>query len=219
MIDQNIIEKQREIELWDRIDDKLGLEENEVTARNKCLAELLRYAHWKENFLFQKAKVKWLLEGDVNSGFFHGWINKRRKVNEIDGLYFEGVWTESVEGVKNGVRTHFLKHFKSPNLLRPNITKSLFSRRIDKSKLGFISHKPIPSPPFPIRRSVPAHPTPPLSISRLPPPTPPPISSRLPSPPVKLKDGWVQGKLYAHQLLQNNIFLLLELTKELLDFK
>ncbi|KAL8457766.1 hypothetical protein ACS0TY_035585 [Phlomoides rotata] len=79
MIDQNIIEKQREIELWDRIDDTLGLEKNEVTQGNRCSAELLRYAHWKENFLFQKANVKWLLEGDVNSGSFHGWINKCKK--------------------------------------------------------------------------------------------------------------------------------------------
>ncbi|KAL8527697.1 hypothetical protein ACS0TY_005514 [Phlomoides rotata] len=46
--------------------------------------------------------MKWILEGDVNSGYFHGWINKRRKANEIDGLFFDEVWTDSVEGVKNG---------------------------------------------------------------------------------------------------------------------
>ncbi|KAL8508515.1 hypothetical protein ACS0TY_018949 [Phlomoides rotata] len=131
--DLEVWNKEREIELWDRIDDTLGLDENEVTSRNRCLAELLRYAHWKDNFLFQKAKVKWLLEGDVNSGFFHGWINKCKKVNEIDGLYFEGVWTESVEGVKNEVQTHFLKHFKSPKLPRPNTTRLLFTLRIDES--------------------------------------------------------------------------------------
>ncbi|KAL8547384.1 hypothetical protein ACS0TY_006926 [Phlomoides rotata] len=41
---------------------------------------------WKESFLFQKAKVKWIKEGDVNSSFFHGWINKRIKLNGIEGL-------------------------------------------------------------------------------------------------------------------------------------
>ncbi|KAL8548723.1 hypothetical protein ACS0TY_007835 [Phlomoides rotata] len=76
MIDHNIGEKQKEVEKWDRIDDTFGLEDNEIIKRNRCSAELLRYANWKENLMFQKAKVKWLLEGDVNSGYFHGWVNK-----------------------------------------------------------------------------------------------------------------------------------------------
>ncbi|KAL8544625.1 hypothetical protein ACS0TY_005015 [Phlomoides rotata] len=97
-IDKNITDRQREIEVWDRIDDTFGLEEGEVIARNKCSAKLLRFSHWKENFMFQQSKMKWVLEGDVNSGYFHGWINKRRKVNEIDGLFFDEVWTNSVEG-------------------------------------------------------------------------------------------------------------------------
>ncbi|KAL8483361.1 hypothetical protein ACS0TY_026168 [Phlomoides rotata] len=96
MIEHNIDEKQKEVEKWDCIDDTFGLEENEVIERNRCSAELLRYVNWKENLVFQKAKVKWLLEGDVNSGYFYGWVNKRRKINEIDGLFIDGVWTESI---------------------------------------------------------------------------------------------------------------------------
>ncbi|KAL8544459.1 hypothetical protein ACS0TY_004856 [Phlomoides rotata] len=130
-LDKNIREKQGEIDLWDRVDDALGLEKYEVIARNKCSAELLRFTHWKENFLFRKSKTKWLLEGDVNSGYFHGWINKRRKVNEINGLFFDEVWTDSVEGVKNGVRNHFLKQFKSPLVPRLSLPRSLFVRRLD----------------------------------------------------------------------------------------
>ncbi|KAL8540253.1 hypothetical protein ACS0TY_001731 [Phlomoides rotata] len=110
-IDKNITDKQREIDLWDRIDDTFGLEEYEVIARNKCSAELLRFTHWKENFMFQKSKTK--------------------KGNEIDGLFFDEVWTDSVEGVKNGVRNHFLEQFKSPPIPRLNMPRLLFARRLD----------------------------------------------------------------------------------------
>ncbi|KAL8557753.1 hypothetical protein ACS0TY_005021 [Phlomoides rotata] len=138
-IDKNITDMQWEIEVWDRIDDTFGLEEGEVIARNKCSAELLRFSHWKENFMFQQSKMKWVLEGDVNSGYFHGWINKRRKVNEIDGLFFDEVWTNSVEGVKNGVQNYFLKQFKSPTTLRLSIPRLLFARRLDECNNQFLT--------------------------------------------------------------------------------
>ncbi|KAL8512922.1 hypothetical protein ACS0TY_019182 [Phlomoides rotata] len=138
-IDQNISEKQREIETWDRIDDTLGLEENEVIDRNRCSAELLRYSLWKENQLFQQSKTKWLLEGDVNSGYFHGCINKRRKENEMAGLYFDGVWSDSVEDIRQGVRSNFLKQFKSPLMPRLHTPRSLFVSRMDVANNQFLT--------------------------------------------------------------------------------
>lgn len=59
------------------------------------------------------AKEKWLLDGNSNSGFFHSWINKRCKLNEIDGLLVSNIWTDSVEGVRNEVFRHFQTHFSS----------------------------------------------------------------------------------------------------------
>nr|GEV59109.1 RNA-directed DNA polymerase, eukaryota, reverse transcriptase zinc-binding domain protein [Tanacetum cinerariifolium] len=40
----------------------------------------------------QKAKVKWVIEGDENSKFFHGIINKRRAQLAIRGVIDNGVW-------------------------------------------------------------------------------------------------------------------------------
>nr|GEW57989.1 RNA-directed DNA polymerase, eukaryota, reverse transcriptase zinc-binding domain protein [Tanacetum cinerariifolium] len=40
----------------------------------------------------QKAKVKWVIQGDENSKFFHGIINKRRAQLAIQGVFDKGVW-------------------------------------------------------------------------------------------------------------------------------
>ncbi|GKB48615.1 RNA-directed DNA polymerase, eukaryota, reverse transcriptase zinc-binding domain protein [Tanacetum coccineum] len=42
----------------------------------------------------QKAKVKWAVEGDENSGFFHGVINKKRNIRSIRGVMVDGIVNE-----------------------------------------------------------------------------------------------------------------------------
>nr|GFA17100.1 RNA-directed DNA polymerase, eukaryota, reverse transcriptase zinc-binding domain protein [Tanacetum cinerariifolium] len=39
-----------------------------------------------------KSKVKWAVEGDENSKFFHGIINKRRAQQAIRGIFVDGFW-------------------------------------------------------------------------------------------------------------------------------
>ncbi|GJX75637.1 RNA-directed DNA polymerase, eukaryota [Tanacetum coccineum] len=46
------------------------------------------------NEYIQKAKIKWAVEGDENSRFFHGLINKRRKQMSIRGVLKEGTWVD-----------------------------------------------------------------------------------------------------------------------------
>ncbi|KAL8501606.1 hypothetical protein ACS0TY_020933 [Phlomoides rotata] len=109
---QHKIENQRgDIECWDRVDDVFGLEEEEVIERNKIEAELKRNMIWNDKFLFQKARSKWLNEGDVNSKFFHRWINKRIKTNGIEGLFVNEEWVESKEGVRSAIFSHFRSHY------------------------------------------------------------------------------------------------------------
>nr|GEY14336.1 RNA-directed DNA polymerase, eukaryota [Tanacetum cinerariifolium] len=59
--------------------------------------------------LAQKAKVKWSIEGDENSKFFHGIINKRRNNLAIRGIIVDGEWIEDLIAVKN----EFLSYFKT----------------------------------------------------------------------------------------------------------
>ncbi|GJR56538.1 RNA-directed DNA polymerase, eukaryota [Tanacetum coccineum] len=64
--------------------------------------------------LAQKAKVKWSIEGDENSKFFHGIINKRRNNLAIRGIVVDGVWIEDPIVVKNEFLSHFQNRFNAP---------------------------------------------------------------------------------------------------------
>ncbi|GKA37936.1 putative RNA-directed DNA polymerase, eukaryota, reverse transcriptase zinc-binding domain protein [Tanacetum coccineum] len=58
--------------------------------------------------LVQKARVKWEVEGDENSKFFHDIINSRRKSQMIQGIMHEGVWITK----PNAIKLAFLNFYK-----------------------------------------------------------------------------------------------------------
>ncbi|GAA0168908.1 reverse transcriptase [Lithospermum erythrorhizon] len=63
----------------------------------KCLAI-------EEDFLSQQSGIKWLAEGDKNTGFYHNYIRKRRKQSAVLGILEEGAWlTDSEEIAASGV--------------------------------------------------------------------------------------------------------------------
>nr|GEV73806.1 cysteine-rich receptor-like protein kinase [Tanacetum cinerariifolium] len=64
----------------------------------------------------QKAKIKWAVEGDENSKYYHGVINKKRNNLAIRGVLVDGNWVESPQLVKNEFYAHFKQRFEKPNL-------------------------------------------------------------------------------------------------------
>nr|GFA85807.1 RNA-directed DNA polymerase, eukaryota, reverse transcriptase zinc-binding domain protein [Tanacetum cinerariifolium]GFB04234.1 RNA-directed DNA polymerase, eukaryota, reverse transcriptase zinc-binding domain protein [Tanacetum cinerariifolium] len=63
---------------------------------------------------FQKSKVRWAIEGDENSSFFHGVINKKRSQLAIRGVFVDGVWKTDTMVVKEAFHNHFASRFKMP---------------------------------------------------------------------------------------------------------
>nr|GEV51061.1 RNA-directed DNA polymerase, eukaryota [Tanacetum cinerariifolium] len=61
----------------------------------------------------QKSKIKWAIEGDENSKFFHGIINKKRSQLSIRGVYVDGDWNTDPED-KNCVAVWNCGENKSP---------------------------------------------------------------------------------------------------------
>ncbi|GJR22771.1 RNA-directed DNA polymerase, eukaryota [Tanacetum coccineum] len=78
-----------------------GLVSDEQLARRLDLKGQLHDINDKEaSDRFQKSKVRWAIEGDENSSFFHGIINKKRSQLAIRGILVDGSWQSDPQVVK-----------------------------------------------------------------------------------------------------------------------
>ncbi|GKG16618.1 hypothetical protein Tco_0361575, partial [Tanacetum coccineum] len=68
----------------------------------------------KARDLAQKAKIKWALEGDENTRFFHGSLKKKRRQLAIKGILKNGDWIEEPGLVKAELLAHFRHRFQQP---------------------------------------------------------------------------------------------------------
>ncbi|XP_071705329.1 uncharacterized protein [Rutidosis leptorrhynchoides] len=68
--------------------------------------EWLKRDKIKTNMLKQKARVRWILEGDENSKYFHALIRRRNNINNIHGLKINGVWSEDPQEIKDAAFNH-----------------------------------------------------------------------------------------------------------------
>lgn len=127
-LEEQIDSRRREIEELDLIDDALGLEEEEIMRRNQFTAELLRYSIWRDKLLSQKAKIKGMTEGDVNSKFFHNWINRKSKCSRMEGIWVDNSWVDSVSEVKESGARHFRRQFSARNISQPHLPSNIFRK-------------------------------------------------------------------------------------------
>ncbi|GJZ28167.1 RNA-directed DNA polymerase, eukaryota [Tanacetum coccineum] len=85
-----------------------------VTKRSEVVNSLQEIDKLQTMEIAQKAKIKWCIEGDENSSFFHGMLNKRRSQLSIRGIMVDGVWIEDPLKVKREFYQHFSNRFAKP---------------------------------------------------------------------------------------------------------
>ncbi|GJX33086.1 hypothetical protein Tco_0242941 [Tanacetum coccineum] len=90
-----------------------------VTDSNGLDLQELNYLDASE--ISQKAKVHWSIEGDENSKYFHGILNKKRSQLAIRGTLVNGEWISNPFGVKREFYSHFKNQF-SAFLLLPRLS-------------------------------------------------------------------------------------------------
>ncbi|GJT14950.1 RNA-directed DNA polymerase, eukaryota [Tanacetum coccineum] len=83
----------------------------------------------------QKVKIKWAIEGDENSKYFHGVINKKRSQHNIRGILANGTWIESPALVKGEFFSHFKNRFDQPHVTRLHIDMN-FSNKINSDQVA-----------------------------------------------------------------------------------
>lgn len=132
-LDKKISSYKEEIYELDVLDDVFGLEETEIIRRNEVTGLLLRDLKNKESLVSQKARNKWLRDGDNNSKYFHRCINIRRKKNEICGMLINGAWCEEVQPVKQGISNHFCDQFRRSTSACLILGDELITRKVSES--------------------------------------------------------------------------------------
>ncbi|GKA17777.1 putative RNA-directed DNA polymerase, eukaryota, reverse transcriptase zinc-binding domain protein [Tanacetum coccineum] len=76
--------------------------------RIKLLQDLDNLDNLEARDLIQKAHIKWDIEGDENSKFFHGIIIQNRRSQSITGVMHDGTWISDPSQIKDT----FLNFFK-----------------------------------------------------------------------------------------------------------
>ncbi|GKA10549.1 RNA-directed DNA polymerase, eukaryota [Tanacetum coccineum] len=110
-VKKNII---TDLEVIDKALDRGIADDADVSRRLELKRQLIYLNNIEAKEKFQKSKIKWALEGDENSKFFHGVVNKRRSQLAIRGIFVDGVWCTDPNLIKNAFFNHFATRFQEP---------------------------------------------------------------------------------------------------------
>ncbi|GJR44673.1 RNA-directed DNA polymerase, eukaryota, reverse transcriptase zinc-binding domain protein, partial [Tanacetum coccineum] len=99
----------------------------------------LRDIDLKENIdASQKAKIKWGIEADKNSKFFHAIVNQKRRYLSIQGIKVEGLWIEDPTGIKDAFLTFFEKKFQKIDVVKI-VNRSPFYKSINSDQNTYLA--------------------------------------------------------------------------------
>lgn len=101
----------------------------ELERRKELTSSFWQQVHAKESLLKQKARCKWIMEGDANTQYFHSCVRGRRRRNQLIALRKNDRW---IEGVKEEVKNHFQNFYSENDVCRPVLDGIHFSQ-ISKS--------------------------------------------------------------------------------------
>ncbi|GJY17363.1 putative RNA-directed DNA polymerase, eukaryota, reverse transcriptase zinc-binding domain protein [Tanacetum coccineum] len=102
--------------------------EDDFKARPDFLNILGNQDRMEAKDLAQKDKIKWALEGDENTSFFHGSLKKKRHQLAIKGILMNGEWIEEPGRVKGEFISHFTKRFQQLPGAPPSLGSDLLHR-------------------------------------------------------------------------------------------
>ncbi|GJU85566.1 hypothetical protein Tco_1293112 [Tanacetum coccineum] len=103
---------------------------NKKIAISKSLQDIEKLASLE---VAQKVKIKWEIEGDENSKYYHAILNKRRCQLPICGILVDGTWIDSLSLVKSEFLSHFTNRFNQPETSRLLLNINFLNRlNLDK---------------------------------------------------------------------------------------
>ncbi|KAJ9553154.1 hypothetical protein OSB04_017199 [Centaurea solstitialis] len=124
----------RKIEAIDLLADVGNIDDDLIKERAELMAKAGDIVANKVKDLKQKAKIKWLSDGDENTGFFHGVVNNRLKSSRIHGLNINGTWVTNPDLIKTAAFEFFRGKFEEKHPVRSPFTSHLFKKISEEQK-------------------------------------------------------------------------------------
>ena len=95
--------------------------------------------HWK-----QKAKLRWLQDGDCNTKFFHQSAKSRSIFNSIDKVTVDGTLYEEEEDIKAQACLHFTRQATSSSIILDEALFDLIGPSLNEDQNNFLVATPAP---------------------------------------------------------------------------
>ncbi|XP_071694529.1 uncharacterized protein [Rutidosis leptorrhynchoides] len=121
-LDQEITDLRSKVNEWELLAESRSLRDDERRLWMETRKIWLDKENTKANLLRQKARVKWILEGNENSSYVHSVIRRRFNKNNIRGLMINGVWNENAQDIKKAIHDHFSHRFNIQPTNRPSMS-------------------------------------------------------------------------------------------------
>lgn len=135
-MEEKIVEKSRKemevltkrINYIDLLAEKSQVNGELLRSRQMAHQKIMEIESRRIEDLKQKSRTKWALEGDENSAFFHGLINKHQRSQRINGIKENGFWINEPGAIKELVFKHFAGRFTEPIKSRPKFLNPNFKK-------------------------------------------------------------------------------------------
>nr|GEY59397.1 putative RNA-directed DNA polymerase, eukaryota, reverse transcriptase zinc-binding domain protein [Tanacetum cinerariifolium] len=105
----------------DKLLDQGGVTEDVLFSRMEAMKQLQDLNSSANSDFIQKDKVRWAIEGDENSKFFHRIIRKRANLS-VKGIMIDEEWVDDPIRVKEEFRNHFTDRFNDPGMRHGRIS-------------------------------------------------------------------------------------------------
>ncbi|XP_071727756.1 uncharacterized protein [Rutidosis leptorrhynchoides] len=120
-LDYEINTLRKEVSEWEKKAELNSITDGECTIWLECRKKWLEKEKVKADMLRQKARIRWVLDGDENSKLFHNSIRHKYKKCNFRGLNINGLWNDNPSEVKKLGFNHFKMLFSDAICNRPRM--------------------------------------------------------------------------------------------------
>ena len=118
---QKLVNIEKELNKIEAEGDVRQLSAQVLMCRKNLQEELWSAAQSFESLLRQKARSRWIKEGDINSRFFHRFANPKCKSSTLRGVAVNDVWIDEPGRVKAETYLFFKNRFQEVEWVRPKL--------------------------------------------------------------------------------------------------